>query len=214
MRWDLDMRKIGLGLAILLACLSGVPANAKSTLLAALPAPSPQAVTAEDSRAPIGWVQLCRDHPQECTVNTRESDRVTLTPALWRKLQNVNLGVNKAIRPVTDEEHWGVSEHWGFPYDGSGDCEDYALEKRRQLVETGFPRRALLLTVVIDETGGGHAILTVRTDRGDFILDNKRNAVMSWDATGYRFIKRESQARAGWVAMSVPDRATTVTAGQ
>jgi predicted transglutaminase-like cysteine proteinase len=213
------MRKIGLGLAMILACLSGLPANARNgtnnhAVLAALPAPSPLAATAEDSRAPIGWVQLCRDNPGECQLNPREADRVTLTPGLWRRLQSVNLSVNKAIKPVTDEDHWGVTEHWGLPTDGRGDCEDYALEKRRQLVEGGLPRRALLMTVVIDETGGGHAILTVRTDRGDFILDNKRNAVMSWEATGYRFIKRESQTRVGWVTMNVPDRPMTITAGQ
>jgi predicted transglutaminase-like cysteine proteinase len=67
----------------------------------------------------------------------------------------------------------------------------------------------MLMTVVIDETGGGHAILTVRTNRGDYILDNKRNAIMPWEATGYHFVKRESQDVVGWVGMGEQTASTT-----
>jgi len=49
------------------------------------------------------------------------------------------------------------------------------------------------MTIVRDLEGEGHAILTVKTDRGEFVLDNLSNEIRPWDATGYRFVKRQSQ---------------------
>ncbi len=87
-----------------------------------------------------------------------------------------------------------MEDRWDFAEDGYGDCEDYQLVKRKLLVEAGFPRRALRMTVVIDELGEGHAVLMVRTDRGDYILDNKTDAVLPWHKTGYTYIKREGNS--------------------
>ena len=92
---------------------------------------------------------------------------------------------------MTDKEHWGVVDSWDFPDDGYGDCEDYQLLKRKLLAEHGLSRRAMRMTVVIDEQGEGHAVLMVRTDRGDYILDNKPMRVLPWEQTGYVFVKRE-----------------------
>jgi predicted transglutaminase-like cysteine proteinase len=75
---------------------------------------------------------------------------------------------------MTDEEHWGISDRWDLPADGFGDCEDYQLLKRRLLAEAGLPRRAMRMTVVVDETGDGHAVLMVRTDRGDVVWTTGR----------------------------------------
>lgn len=175
-----------------------------------LPAPATAAITDTPTRMPLGWGDFCRSFPAECTLNTAEPELLQLTPQLWRHLQKVNRAVNREIEPLGDMEQWGVVERWTLPTTGAGDCEEYALLKRQRLAQAGIPRRALLMTVVIDETGGGHAILTVRTDRGDFILDNKRDAILDWRSTGYRFVKREDQARAGWVGMENAD--TTVTA--
>ena len=76
----------------------------------------------------------------------------------------VNAWVNESIKPMTDLEHWGVVERWNYPDDGYGDCEDYVLLKRRMLMQAGWPREALLITVVRDKKGDGHAVLTVKTD--------------------------------------------------
>lgn len=175
-----------------------------------LPAPTSAAPTDFETRMPLGWGDFCRSFPAECTLNVAEPDVLQLTPQLWRQLQKVNRTVNREIEPLGDMEQWGVVERWTLPTTGAGDCEEYALLKRQRLARAGIPRRALLMTVVIDETGGGHAILTVRTDRGDFILDNKRDAILDWRSTGYRFVKRQDQSRAGWVGME--DVTTTVTA--
>ena len=98
-----------------------------------------------------------------------------LTPKAWTDLIQVNNWVNEKIKPVTDLEHWGVVERWNYPDDGYGDCEDYVLLKRRMLIKAGWPREALLITVVRDKKGEGHAVLTVKTNKGEFILDNQES---------------------------------------
>lgn len=93
------------------------------------------------------------------------------------------------IEPVTDEVQYGVVENWSFAETGKGDCEDYVLEKRRELIRRGWPMSSLLITVVIDKEGGGHAVLTVVTDRGEFILDNQTDAVLPWSSSELTFIR-------------------------
>jgi predicted transglutaminase-like cysteine proteinase len=125
-----------------------------------------------------------------------------LTPTAWRDLVRVNNWVNGKIKPLTDLEHWGVVERWGYPDDGYGDCEDYVLLKRRMLMQAGWPRQALLITVVRDGRGDGHAVLTVKTDKGEFILDNQNEEVLLWSETSYRFVKRQSQTDPNvWVSL-------------
>ncbi len=166
----------------------------------------PESGTAADSGAPAkpvaAWNDFCARNPAECTVNVSEPALITLTPAVWHTLSTVNRRVNARIKPITDMAHWGVVDRWDFPDDGFGDCEDIQLLKRRMLVERRLPRRALRMTVVIDEIGEGHAVLMVRTDRGDLILDNKTNAVLPWQRTGYSFVKREGQDGRAWVSLN------------
>ena len=119
---------------------------------------------------------------------------VRLNHKTWATLNKVNRLANNAIEPVTNLEHWGTMvDHWDYPVDGKGDCKVYALYKRKLLIEQGFPRQALLMTVVRDLEGQGHAILTVKTDHGDFVLDNLTDDIRSWDSTGYKYVKRQAQ---------------------
>jgi predicted transglutaminase-like cysteine proteinase len=162
-----------------------------------------ETVRSGDSRPPIGWVEFCSKpaYAAECRIDAGEPEKVELTQRLWRLVTSTNTRVNREIEPVTDMDHWGVVERWDMAEDGRGDCEEYVNVKRKRLVEAGVPRRALRVVVVIDEENAGHAVLMLRTDRGDFILDNKRNAVLPWHQTGYIYVKRESQDRIGWVAL-------------
>ena len=134
-------------------------------------------------------------------VDTREAERIELNSKLWKTIVAVNNNANREIEAITDQDHWGVVDRWDIPTDGKGDCEDYVLLKRKRLAEAGLPRRAMLVTVVIDEENAGHAVLMIRTDRGDFVLDNKRNAILPWSQTGYVYVKRESQYRTGWTSL-------------
>lgn len=154
--------------------------------------------TGQHAPALPAWTEFCAREPAECSVDTSEAAIIQLHPETSELIEAVNAYVNRTITPVTDERHWNVVDHWGFPTDGSGDCEDFQLLKRKLLVEAGLPRRALRITVVLNHLGEGHAVLMVRTDKGDLILDNVRPEVLVWHETGYLFIKRESNARTGW----------------
>ncbi|NIX76601.1 transglutaminase-like cysteine peptidase [Microvirga terricola] len=157
--------------------------------------------TAGSAKPIQGWVEFCRDYPGECAVDTSEASTIEMTPEIWKTIVSVNQHVNTTIKPVTDMDHWGVVDKWSLPTDGKGDCEDYQLLKRKLLAEKGLPRRAMRMTVVIDELGEGHAVLMLKTSKGDYVLDNKRNAVLSWERTGYVYVKQESQTSTAWVSL-------------
>ena len=168
----------------------------------------------EPARAPIGWVEFCARQPAECTSTTTAPQNVALSRKAWRQLVQVNNWVNETIKPLSDLEHWGVVERWSYPDDGYGDCEDYALLKRRMLIEAGWPREALLLTLVRGADGEGHAVLTVTTDKGDYVLDNMSWDILLWSKIGYRFVKRQSQYDPNvWVSLgdSAPATATATS---
>lgn len=149
---------------------------------------------------PVGHYEFCQRIPAECNQRTPKGAPIELTRKLWATIVNVNNSVNTRIKPRTDLENYGVEEYWAYPDNGYGDCEDYALEKRRELMAAGVPAGDLLMTVARQPNGDGHAVLTVRTDRGDFVLDNMRNKVKLWSETEYTFLKRQSvEHPARWV---------------
>ena len=168
----------------------------------------------EAARAPAGWGQFCAEYAPECDTTELAARDAALTSQAWNELVRINRWVNEAITPLTDMEHWGVSERWNYPDDGYGDCEDYVLLKRRMLMQARWPRQALLITVVRDKQGDGHAVLTVKTDKGEFILDNQTEEVLLWSETEYRFVKRQSQTDPNvWIALgdSRPAAATATS---
>nr|WP_183751304.1 transglutaminase-like cysteine peptidase [Pseudochelatococcus contaminans] len=161
---------------------------------------------------PIGWENFCGKNPATCRERDDRHGIIALDAASWALILKTNIDVNAAITPMSDEEQWGVAESWDFPDSGYGDCEDYVLLKRRLLHRAGLPLAALMITVVRDLEGAGHAVLTVRTDRGDFILDNKRNRVLLWSETGYGYIKRQANLNPmRWVSLgpAAPGMAAT-----
>ncbi len=154
---------------------------------------------------PFGWVDFCFRYNGECETPITQAVDVVLKGETFQTIERINAQVNTTIKAVSDIDHWHVVDRWDYPTDGAGDCEDYALLKRKLLVEAGFPRQALLMTIVKDQNGEGHAVLTVRTNRGDLILDNLRADVKMWTETGYRFVKRQSQRDANtWVELRDP----------
>jgi len=169
----------------------------------------------DNARPPIGWVEFCTEQPNECASTASTPRDVLLTTRTWKDLVRTNKWANDTIKPVTDLEHWGVVEKWSYPDDGYGDCEDYVLLKRRMLIQAGWPREALLITVVRDKKGEGHAVLTVKTDKGEFILDNQNPEILAWLDTGYRFVKRQSQSDPNiWVSLGDSRPATSTAASR
>ena len=172
------------------------------------------AAVGQETATPYGWLDFCDRQPQECDQPVLPAQDFALTPKAWSLLHKINSEVNASIMPVSNLEHWGtIADHWDYPTDGKGDCKIYALQKRRLLIEKGVPRQALLMTIVKDHNSRGHTILTVRTDKGDFILDNLTNDILSWDATGYRFVKRQSQEDPNvWLSILLLDGARKISA--
>ena len=181
--------------ALAASAIAALPAVAGSELLAYVP-------VSYITPPPAGWVEFCARQPAECVGATTAPRIPILSPKAWRDLLLINHWVNETIKPMPDLEHWGVIERWSYPDDGYGDCEDYVLLKRRMLMNLGLPREALLVTVVSDGNDQGHAVLTVTTDRGDYILDNQNKDILLWPDTGYRFVKRQSQSSPSvWVSL-------------
>ncbi len=157
--------------------------------------------TFEQTSMPIGYYEFCKNYPERCGA---KSDAITvkLTRQSWNLMVDTNTLVNTEIAPMTDEEIYGVPEKWVLP-EVVGDCEDYALLKRKMLNERGFPLGSLLMTVGRDAKGGGHAVLTVVTDKGDFILDNQEDKILLWRDAEIYFLKRQAQENPNkWVSLA------------
>ena len=160
---------------------------------------SPSMLTGAITSQPVGHYEFCQRHSAECQP-MKAMPPLHLTPDNWKTMVAVNSAVNVEIDQRSDMEVWGYEDYWEYPYKGAGDCDDIVLEKRKRLMDIGLPASNLLITVVRDERGDGHAILTVRTDRGDFILDNMKPTILRWDETPYSYLKRQSTDHAGrWV---------------
>jgi predicted transglutaminase-like cysteine proteinase len=169
--------------------------------------------TFDRSVGPAGWPDFCRHYGDQC--HPGDPARVQLGPQEWHIVLGINAQVNTSVRQVTDQDHWGQPESWDLPTDGRGDCEDFVLEKRRRLALAGFPTGALLVTVVRDRHGDGHAVLTLSTTRGDFVLDNLTDRVKPWEETSYVFDRRQSPTDPNvWLAMRPQAPQTTVAATQ
>jgi predicted transglutaminase-like cysteine proteinase len=150
---------------------------------------------------PVGFVKFCAANPDDCKTRSAARERIAMSPERWNQLYLINAYVNGKIAPISDQDLYGEAEHWAYPTD-AGDCEDYVLLKKRQLEGLGFSAEALLITVVLDEKNEGHAVLTVTTDAGDYVLDNRFDKVSRWSDTRYKFLKRQSHANPlQWVAL-------------
>jgi predicted transglutaminase-like cysteine proteinase len=199
-RYVTGFRRIASAMVLAGLVVTFVP-EARAQSIAMLPTAPPLAVGGKNNEPTAAWKEFCGRMPEECRVDLTEPVEISLTPAIWDLLTGINDRVNATIIQITDRAHWDVEDRWDYPDDGAGDCEDIQLLKRKLLVAGGLPRRAMRMTVVLDRQGAGHAVLTVRTDRGDFILDNNTSRVLPWNETGYEFLKREGSDSTVWVAL-------------
>lgn len=139
--------------------------------------------------APPAFRSFCDRETRLCS--TRGGPQVVeLTASRKAELTSINSRVNRAIRERSDQQTRGMADYWELP-GREGDCEDFAIMKKKQLLERGWPASAILLTVA--RSGGeGHTVLTVRTSKGDLILDNRTSAIRDWSHTPYRYFARQA----------------------
>ena len=171
------------------ACLASQPAQAflaRPVLFAAIGAAT---------KPPTGWQQFCVQNASECRPQSDRAHDVILTPERLQELYKVNKQVNDRVTWTSDESLYGKAERWTFPLD-RGDCEDIVLLKRKLLIRAGWPQGSLLVTTVEQPApaSGHHAVLTVRSDRGEMILDNQTPEILFWYETKYRYLSRQSAA--------------------
>jgi predicted transglutaminase-like cysteine proteinase len=151
---------------------------------------------------PIGHYQFCKANPDECSIEVVLTEPVVLDENAWNVINRINSYVNDIIRPANDYDIYGQDEMWAYPTN-VGDCEDYVLLKRKFLIEKGVSPSNALITVVRKPDGEGHAVLTIRTDRGDYVLDNLSERVRNWNRTGYTYLKRQAETLPGrWVEIT------------
>lgn len=182
----------------------GLPALGALALIFSAAAPASadaSMIVGRQTSQPIGHYEFCKASPDECRIRPRDDGPLKLTRALLLRLEAVTRAVNASVKPMSDRDIYGLDEVWTYPDAGMGDCEDYVLEKRRELNRRdGISLSNLLITVVRKPDGEGHAVLTVRTDEGDLILDNLTDEVRPWQHTGYKFLKRQASNHTGrWV---------------
>ena len=181
----------------------GVASKTKAVTLDAMP------LTGLTSQ-PIGHFDFCNRVPSECRPGSADRGPLKLTPESWSSLVDVNRAVN-LIPAVTDIDQYGIEEYWTYPVDAA-DCEDFALQKRKLLLERGFSAADLLITVVLQPDGSGHAVLAVRSGLGDFVLDNLRAEIRKWSDTEYTYLKRQDSRNPGrWMKINDGRDATAVS---
>jgi predicted transglutaminase-like cysteine proteinase len=117
---------------------------------------------------PAGFLGFCVRYLRECRASQGRPIKMELTAEKRRELDAAQARINAAIKPREDPTH-----SWDYAVDGYGDCNKFALGKRRELVERGWPREALSLATATTERGEGHLVLVAHTDEGDLVLDNR-----------------------------------------
>jgi len=159
------------------------------------PAVPASLVETSPSLAPFQHVRFCLRYPADCKSNQAEDDRIVLTPETSELLERVNRTVNAAIIPAQKSSGEELQEVWAIaPY--TGDCNDYAVTKRHELLRSGLPAKALRLAVVKTSSGSGHLVLFVATTKGDLVLDSLAETIVPWQSTNYQWMKIQSASDA------------------
>jgi len=195
--------------------IAGIASSAAE--IESMPAPAAAMTVLGAASQPVGHYDFCRRYPQTCRANKGSRAPLKITAQNWTLINRVNLLVNKKVKAATDEEIYGKDEYWEYPDKAGwrGDCEDYALLKQLYLRKSGIPAADLLMTVVRKPNGEAHAVLTLRTDKGDYILDNLHDSIKNWQDTDYRYVKRQANYNSGrWVNIEPRQNAPLIASAE
>lgn len=144
-------------------------------------------VARQATLAPFAFVKFCRSNPADCS-RANGPAIATLTADREKELRRVNAQINRSIKAVNEI---GTRDRWEVDV-AQGDCEDFALTKRRQLISLGWSPRTLRMAVTRTASGEGHAVLVVKTSKGDLVLDNRTSAIKRWQRTDLSWVKIQS----------------------
>lgn len=181
MRGAMSRSLLALSAAVMLIGAAPVAAGQDAFLKARMPVSSP-----------AGANGLCQRYAWACQRATAAP-----VPVSGNQLDyaiSLNRQINRQVRSISDLAQYGVEEHWALPTARGGDCEDFALLKKKRLIEAGLDPQMLLIATVLDRRRNAHAVLVMRTARGDFVLDNLRDDVLHWSRTGYTYLRMQDPA--------------------
>jgi predicted transglutaminase-like cysteine proteinase len=164
----------------------------------------PPIMEASPALAPFQHVRFCLRYPSDCKSDPTEVSRIELTTENSELLKRVNRDVNAAIAPMVKNHGPELGDGWTIA-PSMGDCNDYAVTKRHELLQSGLPARALRLSVVKTASGIGHLILVVETTKGELVLDNLTETIRPWNSTDYHWLKIQSASDARfWNEVKTP----------
>lgn len=187
--------------------LTAVTAFAATPLTAAEPRGPAYILSKRAIAAPAGFSGMCGKYDWVCASS---SVSFVSRAAGYDTADVINRSVNRKTRQISDQAQYRRDEFWALPTKRGGDCEDLVLLKKMLLVKAGFPANALLIATVLDLRGGRHAVLVLRTDAGDYVLDSLDNRIRHWIDTGYTFLKMQNPSRpSNWDAIFAGGRLAT-----
>ena len=179
---------MGPTLAVVVALGSGLPAQAGNGFI----------LSTKSVAAPKGFYGICDRYDWACARRAHGSRNFSHAE-LMALAERVNSSVNRSVREVSDKQQYRVEEVWALPTRRGGDCEDFALLKKRELIRLGVSPDRLLIATALTKRREAHAILMLRTDAGDVVLDNLTSRIKPWRETGYSFLRmQDPEAPSQW----------------
>ncbi len=159
----------------------------------------PHIALQQNVAAPAGFEGVCSRYPWMCTTS---GNRAPLGREALSVAGAVNSAINARVHEVSDQSQYKREEYWALPTATGGDCEDFALAKKHALIGKGIAPERLLVATVLDRKRAPHAVLVLRTDDGDYVLDNLTSRIKPWQDTGYTFLRIQSPKAPGeWLAV-------------
>lgn len=155
------------------------------------------------------WDMVFQTRDPRSAQRTPETPRVLaeLSSAEWREVSRINRRVNRQVRADSDERQFGRKDYWNVPRFRSGrmegDCEDYVLRKREELIAAGVPEGALSIAIAKTRRAEVHAVLLIATPAGEFVLDNRSSWISRWYDVNYQWERRQIPGSKTWVRASV-----------
>lgn len=148
---------------------------------------------------PPGAQALCAMYDWACAKSNR---MLLIGEDTMKTVRAINSRANRSIRPISDLAQYRIAERWSLPTSRGGDCEDYALFKKRELIRAGIPAEQLLIAAVLDRKRQSHAVLVLRTGTQDLVLDNMTSRILPWQKTGYTFLRlQDPRQPSRWVSV-------------
>ena len=191
---------IGAGPQGAMAGMVGLPRAALTPMLQHIAFHSP-------TLAPMAFTMFCLRYADQCRPQhvLFRGGPIRLTPERMDDLKEVNDLVNASIVPEHNEmglagEKWEIAP-------SRGDCNDYAVTKRSELLDRGWPARVLLLSEVVTSWGEHHLVLVVRTNAGDLVLDNMTRSVRQWSKAPYQWVRMQTPQNPNYWATIAERRA-------